>query len=38
VPGRQVLTYPVLPDKDLVVIPRADDLMFGLLQNRFHEA
>jgi hypothetical protein len=32
------LSYPVLPDKNLIVIPRADDLMFGLLHNRFHEA
>ncbi len=32
------LSYPILPDKNLIVIPRADDLMFGLLQSRFHEA
>lgn len=32
------LSYPVLPDKNLIVIPRDDDLMFGLLQNRFHTA
>ena len=32
------LAWPVLPDKNLIVIPRDDDLMFGLLQNRFHEA
>jgi type II restriction/modification system DNA methylase subunit YeeA len=32
------LSYPVLPDKNLIVIPRDDDLMFGLLQNRFHAA
>lgn len=32
------LSYPVLPDKNLIVIPREDDLMFGLLQNRFHVA
>ena len=32
------LAYPVLPDKNLIVIPRKDDLMFGLLQSRFHEA
>lgn len=32
------LSYPVLPDKNLIVIPRADDLMFGLLHSRFHEA
>jgi hypothetical protein len=31
------LSYPVLPDKNLIVIPRADDLMFGLLHSRFHE-
>jgi type II restriction/modification system DNA methylase subunit YeeA len=32
------LAFPILPDKNLIVIPRADDLMFGLLHNRFHEA
>jgi hypothetical protein len=32
------LSYPVLPDKNLIVIPREDELMFGLLQSRFHEA
>ena len=32
------LAYPVLPDKNLIVIPREDDLMFGLLQSRFHGA
>lgn len=32
------LSYPRLPDKNLIVIPRADDLMFGLLHSRFHEA
>ncbi len=32
------LSYPVLPDKNLIVIPRYDDLMFGLLHSRFHEA
>ena len=32
------LSYPFLPDKNLIVIPREDDLMFGLLQNRFHLA
>jgi hypothetical protein len=32
------LCYPVLPDKNLIVIPREDDLMFGLLHSRFHEA
>ncbi len=32
------LAYPVLPDKNLIVIPRSDDLMFGLLHSRFHAA
>ena len=32
------LSYPVLPDKNLIIIPRDDDLMFGLLQSRFHTA
>jgi hypothetical protein len=32
------LSYPVLPDKNLIVIPREDDLMFGLLHSRFHTA
>ncbi len=32
------LAYPVLPDKNLIVIPREDDLMFGLVHSRFHEA
>ena len=32
------LAYPVLPDKNLIVIPREDDLMFGLLHSRFHAA
>ena len=32
------LAYPVLPDKNLIIIPRDDDLMFGLLHSRFHEA
>lgn len=31
------LSFPVLPDKNLIVIPREDDLMFGLLHSRFHE-
>ena len=31
------LSYPTLPDKNLIVIARDDDLMFGLLQSRFHE-
>lgn len=30
------LSYPVLPDKNLIVVPREDDLMFGLLHSRFH--
>jgi type II restriction/modification system DNA methylase subunit YeeA len=32
------LSYPVLPDKNLIVVPREDDLMFGLLQSHFHAA
>ncbi|MBA3678125.1 MAG: class I SAM-dependent DNA methyltransferase [Sphingosinicella sp.] len=32
------LSYPTLPDKNLIVIPREDDLMLGLLHSRFHEA
>jgi len=32
------LSYPVLPDKNLIVFPREDDLMFGILQSRFHAA
>lgn len=32
------LSYPVLPDKNLIVIPREDDLMFGILQSRYHAA
>ncbi len=31
------LSYPVLPDKNLIVVPREDDLMFGLLHSRFHQ-
>lgn len=31
------LSYPILPDKNLIIIAREDDLMFGLLQSRFHE-
>jgi hypothetical protein len=31
------LSYPTLPDKNLIVIARDDDLMFGILQSRFHE-
>jgi hypothetical protein len=32
------LSNPVLPDKNLIVIPREDDLMFGILHSRFHAA
>jgi len=32
------LKYPVLPDKSLIVIARSDDLTFGILHSRFHEA
>lgn len=31
------LHYPVLPDKNLIVITRADDTTFGILHSRFHE-
>lgn len=31
------LSYPTLPDKNLIVIARDDDLMFGLLSSRFHQ-
>jgi len=31
------LSYPVLPDKNLIVFPRADDTSFGILQSRLHE-
>ncbi|MDR6846817.1 class I SAM-dependent DNA methyltransferase [Sphingomonas sp. BE137] len=31
------LSLPVLPDKNLIVIPRADDTAFGILHSRFHE-
>lgn len=31
------LSYPTLPDKNLIVIARDDDLTFGILQSRFHE-
>lgn len=30
------LSYPILPDKNLIVIPREDDVAFGILQSRFH--
>jgi hypothetical protein len=29
--------YPVLPDKNLIVIARDDDTTFGILHSRFHE-
>ncbi|MCK1483352.1 class I SAM-dependent DNA methyltransferase [Bradyrhizobium sp. 193] len=31
------LSYPVLPDKNLIVFPGADDTTFGILQSRFHD-
>lgn len=31
------LTYPVLPDKNLIVICREDDVIFGILHSRIHE-
>ena len=31
------LRLPILPDKNLIIIPRDDDTFFGLLQSRFHE-
>lgn len=31
------LQLPVLPDKNLIVIPRDDNTSFGVLQSRFHE-
>lgn len=31
------LQLPILPDKNLIVIPRDDDATFGILQSRFHE-
>lgn len=31
------LRYPVLPDKNLIVITRDDDTAFGILHSRFHE-
>jgi type II restriction/modification system DNA methylase subunit YeeA len=31
------LSYPVLPDKNLIVIARDDDTTFGILHSRFHE-
>lgn len=32
------LSWPVLPDKNLIVFPRDDDTAFGVLHSRFHEA
>jgi len=31
------LRYPILPDKNLIVIARDDDTTFGILHSRFHE-
>ncbi|MCB1358270.1 MAG: class I SAM-dependent DNA methyltransferase [Maritimibacter sp.] len=31
------LSYPTLPDKNLIVIPRDDDTTFGILHSTFHE-
>ncbi|MBZ9889861.1 N-6 DNA methylase [Mesorhizobium sp. BR1-1-3] len=31
------LSYPVLPDKNLIVFPHDDETMFGILQSRIHE-
>jgi type II restriction/modification system DNA methylase subunit YeeA len=31
------LSYPVLPDKNLIVFPRDDDTAFGILQSIFHD-
>jgi hypothetical protein len=31
------LSLPVLPDKNLIVIPREDDTTFGILHSKFHE-
>jgi hypothetical protein len=31
------LSYPILPDKNLIVIARDDDTTFGILQSRLHE-
>ncbi len=30
-------SLPLLPDKNLIVVPRDDDTTFGILQSRFHE-
>jgi hypothetical protein len=32
------LSYPILPDKNLIVILREDDTTFGILHSSFHEA
>jgi type II restriction/modification system DNA methylase subunit YeeA len=32
------LSFPTIPDKNLIVIARDDDETFGVLQSRFHEA
>jgi len=31
------LRLPILPDKNLIVVPRDDDTFFGLLHSRFHQ-
>ncbi|WP_375208718.1 class I SAM-dependent DNA methyltransferase [Hyphomonas jannaschiana] len=31
------LSYPTLPDKNLIVVARDDDTAFGILHSRFHE-
>lgn len=31
------LSFPVLPDKNLIAIARSDDTTFGILHSRFHE-
>ena len=31
------LRLPILPDKNLIVIPRDDEVTFGILHSRFHE-
>jgi len=31
------MALPTLPDKNLIVFPRADDVTFGILHSRFHE-
>ncbi len=32
------LQFPVLPDKNLIMFPRADDAFLGILHSRFHES